>query len=369
MGYEVDFLAVGEGSKSGDAIALRYGNLYGDRSEQTVVVIDGGFSDSGTQLVEHIKKYYETDHVDLVISTHPDQDHVSGLTAVLESLTVGEIWMHLPWNHEEQVPARMFQESAGGRIILTKAMPESLGNLERSFQGASNLYDLANSKGIPVVEPFSGLTTDDGSLTVIGPTQEYYEDLMAEIERAAEGEESMLRKAMGEVAIILREAVGLIAETFHIETLANSGETSPQNSSSAIILFRHNDRQILFTADAGIEALTQAADYADLNGISLLDCKAIQVPHHGSKRNVGPTILDRIIGPPLDTPTVKKNAVVSCSVAGEPKHPAKKVLNAFRRRGAPVVCTRGRTILSHHDSPDRGWVAIEPEELYNEVEE
>ncbi|MBF4307570.1 MBL fold metallo-hydrolase, partial [Vibrio anguillarum] len=43
MGYEIDFLGVGEESKSGDAIALRYGNLHGHRDEQTVVVIDGGF--------------------------------------------------------------------------------------------------------------------------------------------------------------------------------------------------------------------------------------------------------------------------------------------------------------------------------------
>ena len=43
MGYEIDFLPVGD--KSGDAIALRYGNLFGQRTEQTVVVVDGGSED------------------------------------------------------------------------------------------------------------------------------------------------------------------------------------------------------------------------------------------------------------------------------------------------------------------------------------
>ena len=47
MGYEIDFLPVGDGARSGDAIALRYGNLEGTRAEQTVVVIDGGFTDDG----------------------------------------------------------------------------------------------------------------------------------------------------------------------------------------------------------------------------------------------------------------------------------------------------------------------------------
>jgi hypothetical protein len=45
--YEIDFLPVGDGARSGDAIALRYGNLEGTRAEQTVVVIDGGFTDDG----------------------------------------------------------------------------------------------------------------------------------------------------------------------------------------------------------------------------------------------------------------------------------------------------------------------------------
>lgn len=46
MGYEIDFLAVGEGERSGDAIALRVwrpGNL--DR--QAVIVIDGGTKETG----------------------------------------------------------------------------------------------------------------------------------------------------------------------------------------------------------------------------------------------------------------------------------------------------------------------------------
>ena len=42
MGYEIDFIGVGQESKSGDAIAIRWGNLLGPREQQSVVVIDGG---------------------------------------------------------------------------------------------------------------------------------------------------------------------------------------------------------------------------------------------------------------------------------------------------------------------------------------
>jgi hypothetical protein len=60
MGYEVDFQAVGEGERSGDAIALRYGNLNGSRAEQTVITIDGGTLESGDELVKHIRNFYGT---------------------------------------------------------------------------------------------------------------------------------------------------------------------------------------------------------------------------------------------------------------------------------------------------------------------
>ena len=41
-GYEIDFRAVGEGERSGDAIVVRFGNLAGNRDQQFVMVIDGG---------------------------------------------------------------------------------------------------------------------------------------------------------------------------------------------------------------------------------------------------------------------------------------------------------------------------------------
>jgi len=69
MGYEVDFLAGGDENKSGDAIALRFGNLYGERAEQTVIVIDGGFNDDGQKIINLIKKYYNgTDTIDIDIA-------------------------------------------------------------------------------------------------------------------------------------------------------------------------------------------------------------------------------------------------------------------------------------------------------------
>jgi len=148
MGYEVDFLAVGDGSRGGDAIALRFGNLHGTRAEQKVVLIDGGWSANGEKLVELVQDIYCTDQVELVILTHPDDDHSNGLFPVLEGLNVGQLAMHLPWNHTEDI-ARMF---GNGRVTDASVKEK----LRRSLDSACELSQLAKQKGIQVVEPFAG---------------------------------------------------------------------------------------------------------------------------------------------------------------------------------------------------------------------
>lgn len=357
MGYEVDFLPVGNGEKSGDAIALRFGNLFGSRNEQTVIVIDGGFEESGQELVQHIKDYYHTNYVDLVVSTHPDGDHASGLELVLEELDVGCLWMHQPWNHTEDI-ARMFRD---GRVTDNSVSD----SLRRSLNAARNLEKIAQQKQIPIIEPFTGVKDASGCLWVLGPTQSYYESLLPHFRGTPEPLVTLVEKALREA----KEFIKTITEWWGYETLDDSGEVSAENNSSTVLLLAVDDRFLLFTADAGIPALTNVADL--LNSINLDHSKIsfIQVPHHGSKRNVGPTILNRLVGPKLSSDQKLKTAFVSASIEGEPKHPAKKVTNAFRRRGAPVHATKGSKKWHYHNAPDRNWSISIPLPFYNEVEE
>jgi len=64
MLYEIDFLPVGEGERSGDAICLRYSSDQG--KNWYVGVIDGGTQETGEPLCNHIDKYYNTDKIDFL---------------------------------------------------------------------------------------------------------------------------------------------------------------------------------------------------------------------------------------------------------------------------------------------------------------
>jgi beta-lactamase superfamily II metal-dependent hydrolase len=359
IGYEVDFLAVGDGKKSGDAIAMRWGNLLATSIEQTVIVIDGGFSDSGDALVEHIRKYYKTEIVDYIISTHPDGDHVSGLRNVIEQLTVKNLIIHQPWNHIDGI-SEWFQD---GRVTDNSVKERLKNGLETAYE----LEQLAIEKGIQIYEPFVGLTGFNGAFRVIGPTQEYYEELLLDFRSTPEPARDSL---LGKFAPAAGSIVSSIREAFDYETLDDSGETSAENNSSAIILFTFDDKYLLFTGDAGIPALTSAINSLDNDGLDLSKIKFIQIPHHGSKRNIGPTLLDRIIGEKLEKEYEIKTAFVSAAKDGLPKHPAKKVTNAFRRRGALVYATQGYSIWHHHNTPKRdNYSTIEAIPFYDEVDE
>lgn len=368
-GYEVDFLAVGDDSKSGDALALRFGNLYGEREEQAVVIIDAGFKDDGQTIIDHIKEHYDgSETVDLVIATHPHGDHTAGLETVLNRMDVKELWMHRPWD-------KAHTNNISGWFVDGRVTDQSIRDaLRRSLDTAREIERIAEQNGVPIVEPFVGTYKEFGfgRIDIAGPTRAYYESLLPGFASTPESR-SPLAALLTRTVEKAREAVSRVFESWDIETLDDSGETSAENNSSAITLLRIEEKHLLFTGDAGIPALTNAADVLESSGITCERRSLIQLPHHGSKRCVGPTILNRLVGPKLSQEqrdTKKMTAFCSCAVNGEPKHPAKKVTNAFTRRGSPVYATQGTGWRHHSNAPNRtGWNAGSPLPFYEEVEE
>ena len=362
MGYEVDVLGVGKESKSGDAIALRWGNLHGNRDQQKVVLIDGGFQETGKDVIAHIKSYYGTTIIDAVVSTHPDQDHVNGLHVILDEMTVKELWIHKPWEHNQGLAAKFLD----GRVT-----DKSIGRrLKESLNSAAGLVAKAESKNIHIVEPFSGISLhNQGQFRVLGPSHQFYESLIPEFDgmpRAKATISSVLAGITGSVG----RAIKRFTSTWGVDALDDTDTTSAKNNSSAITLLTVDGRYLLFTGDAGITALTYAAVHLEAvsNGAKL---RFIQIPHHGSRRNVGPAILDRLIGRPVAQGETRSiSAIASTAKKGEPKHPRKAVMNAFTHRGASAMATRGKTIWHSHDAPGRiGWTPVAPDNYYWDYED
>lgn len=359
MGYEVDFLPVGDGSRAGDAIALRFGNLHGPRGEQWVVIIDGGYKDDGEALVDLLYTAYGTTHADVVISTHPDQDHISGLSVVLDQLSVGTLLMHVPELHDTSLRHASFEQKAA-------AVGETFA---KSLTQSEGLYDLAQRKSIDVVQPFAGLNFGDpglGVFTILGPTETYYQSLLEEMQ----GRDA-LAGSLSEKAALIHKQRGVVStapESLHNEILSNTSVTTASNNSSVIAMLEVDGRRLLFTGDAGEEALRPVVDGLLMDGISPGSMKFVQVPHHGSRKNVTPHLLDDLLG----TITTEKRGIAFASTPlTNPDHrfPAKQTTNALRRRGYPVLTTGGAAARHAHDAPARaGYGAAEPLPLFDRVE-
>ncbi len=347
MSVEIDFLPVGNGERSGDAIAFRYGN-FNDKNQQYIVVIDGGTVESGKNLVEHIQNYYGT-YVDLAILTHPDGDHSSGLREVLNNLSVGELWMHRPWEHSKEIKD-MFKD---GRITVNSLSER----LKEAYEYAYEVEQIAIKKGITIKEPFAGLTFNGGKIKVLGPSEDYYESLIPDFTKSPESE-----KTVRGLFSAVKEAVKWLTETldFRTETLSEDGETSAENNSSCVILLEEENEKFLFTGDAGIRALNKVIEYAEKKKIDISSVRFFQVPHHGSHRNISPTILNKI---------KCNSAFVSCA-KDAPKHPSKKVINALIRRDANVHATNGDVKCHHVNCSVRpGFIPAIPLVFNNQVEE
>lgn len=202
---------------------------------------------------------------------------------------------------------------------------------------------------------------------MLGPSQPYYESLLEAVIATTPEVKHGIMSALSKAA---EAAKSLVGESLNMETLSDDVATSPRNNSSVITLMSIGSMNCLFTADAGIPALAAAADELDSLGIDSSELHVVQIPHHGSRRNVGPTVLNRLLGP-KGQPADSRTAFVSAPAENpESKHPAKKVTNAFIRRGCTVVRTQGQNLNIPYNAPPRpDYGPAVPIEFFDQVED
>ena len=362
--YEIDFLEVHK-EKSGDAISVRY-KIGG---ETYIHVVDGGYAATGDLLVAHINKYYgKPAYIDHVIVTHPDQDHAEGVQAILDNYTVGALWMLLPWNYVDELIDRF-------------ARYTNLENLKRrlreDYPYLAELEKIAKTKGIPIYEPFQD--TSIGAFTVMAPTRARYLDLVVTSSKTPQEAVEAYDSFTTQAGKLLRETARLVKSlafaAWGKEYFPPSG-TSNENEMSVVQHARFSTHNIVLTADAGRDGLTEAADYAPYVGLILPGgVTRFQVPHHGGRHNVSTELLDRWFGKRLAQPlfagTGKFTAVVSAA-QNDPDHPKKAVVRGFIHRGAKVLSTDDGRGIKHvfWNAPDReGWEPATPMSYPDEMED
>jgi beta-lactamase superfamily II metal-dependent hydrolase len=353
--FELDFLEAGE-EKSGDAITLR----YGDQINETVHVVDGGHSGDGEKIIKHISDHYvQSDFIDHVVLTHSDSDHASGLRTVLEECNIGTLWMNTPWAHADELLSR-FEYPYTKEGLMRR--------LKEAYPHVAELEEIATRKGIAIRDVFQGATI--GRFIVLAPSKSRYLDLVVDSEKTPTAEsETPIINILSAVRTASRYLVlGWGAEHLkgHISGTSNENEMS-------VVQYAHiADESILLTGDAGVGALEEAYQFAQSIQIPLPGIKRFQAPHHGSRRNLSPEILDRWFGPKLTVQSLVPlfYAIVSAN-GNDEHHPKKAVLRALVHRGGQVLTTEGKVAFcwSKNSQPRNVWSNAIPVDYPHDMEE
>ena len=322
--FEVDFIPVGQAGRHGDAITIRF--TRPDNGEIVQLVVDAGFADNADAIVKHIDRWWDNRDIDALILTHPDSDHIGGMETLIGELNVESFWVH------------RIGDRGGASLPAAEAVDE--------------LIKLAESKGALVEEPFAPAHAFGGALQILGPTEEWYREL---VRQQVEEEEGGWR-ARGRS--LVRAARRFLASLPIERWFDDGGGTNPRNNSSLVFLLTVDASRMLFPADAGVPALDRAWDQLLTSGELANPPDFVQIPHHGSRRNGSSDLFDRMLGP-IGQPQTKFAYV---NVAPEAvKHPSPRIANGFMRRGYLVAETRGGTRLyTRGGFPDRQWPTITP---------
>lgn len=317
--YEIRFFQVGNASKGGDAILIRFLDEF---QKPTVIIVDGGYSETGGKIIEYLKGL-RISVIDLVINTHPDIDHISGLIRLFEeeSLTIKKLIMNRPWR-DSNITADYFADNRITDKSVNKRMTEA-------FKYAYQLEQVAIAKigENNIIHPVVG-NNYFGCLTILSPSKDFYRTELLESDKTPTtldggSNTNYYAKTMKK---LVRYIKGFM--------LWRNEDTTPINETSIVTLLSMPDQVYLLTADAGRNGIKEALDYMDSQiGLAYKSIDVLQLPHHGSRKNVTPALIQRISA---------KDYIISCPPNGlDNHHPSRRLVNMVLEKvpGARIYTT------------------------------
>ncbi len=340
-GLEIDMLSLGDA----DCILVtQWTTAYGPFR----VLIDGG---SGTDF-KTVREFLRTRNVTVlyaVVCTHLHNDHASGLIKLVQDKSIGiaTAWMHDVRKHVSGEALRRASAGNSSQADSVRQVVETTKELASAFAGRQLIPK----------EPFAGESISYApNLSVLGPTQSFYKSALGEFTRVDVPTLPLLPSFSAARSILGGNPFGLpnlapkapislppfppspramtlsdlVAGALSKSSVKENPNTQPFNNTSAIIggLFAGN--KLLFTSDAGADALELIPpDWKDLLWM--------QMPHHGSDENLSQKNIERFC---------PKIAYVSA--CGDTSHPDKAIVNGLIKVGAQVFST-------HSLSPGHLW--------------
>lgn len=267
-------------ARQGDCLWIE----YGDENRPSIILIDGGMGETSAAIKSLIDKRRTGDelvHIELIVVTHIDTDHINGVIKLLEDkdlpISIGDIW----FNGRPQMED-MFSD------ILGENQGDELSELLASRQLVWN----NETNGSPIFMGGNGAPAKvvlDGGMSchIVGPPKDRLRRLAKDWLDVFDGKEMA---ASGPADLLGRKD-----EWPPVWKTEKIHDSSVANGSSISLVLEHKNKWVFLPGDAHVDdmeaGLKRLAE--DLGG-SLPEFKVFKLSHHCSVNNISEELMGMV---------------------------------------------------------------------------
>ncbi|MEQ7920635.1 MBL fold metallo-hydrolase [Xanthomonas sp. WHRI 1810A] len=275
------------------ALPALYGDClwleYGAEAESSVILIDAGLSVPKALKSRLQELAAKGGHLELVVVTHVDRDHIGGMLTLLQNdfygVPVRDVW----FNGFRHLPApeglEAFGERQGERLtelLLEKKIP---WNVEQK-----NGAILVSPDHCPTFELPGG-----SRITLLSPDADQLRRLRANWVKVC-GEANLYIDMLAQAEFFGKKGLEAFGPaTPDIEDMASQTfleDSSEANGSSIAFIFEYQGKRILFGADAFPSRILNSL--RQIAGSPPYKFDLVKVPHHGSENNVSRELMEAL---------------------------------------------------------------------------
>ncbi len=338
MDFVIDFIYVADG----DGIIIWGRN---PNEHDFVFFLDGGNKEYGIKIVEHYRKWIEPflheKRTISFINSHPHADHINGLIEIVKEL--GETMDYGIYND----PVKFISEELRVNIKKSAKLNEDkdIEHLYKSFKRVQELNELCEQYNIEKKEALSEVINFN-EIKILSPTREFYTNKVQTFTNI----DFLKRVDYSKSFASVNESDESLKPCAIVD---EKNDASPENNSATVIELKDSkDKRYLLTSDAGIEAF----DDMEENGFSTEGLHFVQLPHHGSRRNISTDWIGKF---------APKMFIISAE--GNKKHPRRAVLSCIKKNlpdCKSYSTHKNKATISYSTNkevfPNRKWGSAEP---------